>query len=51
MTDEQLQQKNTATDEQNTILPTEDVTLTTIGEDLDIDFWALLVESRIIQAG
>lgn len=24
---------------------------TTIGEDLDIDFWTLLEESRIIQAG
>ncbi len=24
---------------------------TPIGEDMDIDFWTLLIESRIIQAG
>lgn len=40
MTDEQ---KNTGTAEQ--------APSARIGEDLDIDFWTLLEESRIIQAG
>ena len=40
MTDEQ---KNTGTAEQ--------APPARIGEDLDIDFWTLLEESRIIQAG
>ena len=40
MTDEQ---KNTEATKQTPPMP--------IGEDLDIDFWTLLEESRIIQAG
>ena len=39
------------TDEQRNTEDTEQVLPVHIGEDLDIDFWTLLEESRIIQAG
>ena len=39
------------TDEQRNTESAEQVPPVRIGEDLDIDFWTLLEESRIIQAG
>ena len=39
------------TDEQKGTGPTAQQPTGHIGEDLDIDFWTLLEESRIIQAG
>ena len=39
------------TDEQKNTEATKQMPPVHIGEDLDIDFWTLLEESRIIQAG
>ena len=39
------------TDEQKNTETAEQVPSVRISEDLDIDFWTLLEESRIIQAG
>ena len=39
------------TDEHKTTEPIEQIPPVLIGEDLDIDYWTLLEESRIIQAG
>ena len=39
------------TDEQKNTEATKQMPPVCIGEDLDIDFWTLLEESRIIQAG
>ena len=39
------------TDEQKNTEATKQMTGVHIGEDLGIDFWTLLEESRIIQAG
>ena len=39
------------TDEQKNTEATKQMPPVRIGEDLDIDFWTLLEESRIIQAG
>ena len=39
------------TDEQRNAEAVKQIPPVRIGEDLDIDFWTLLEESRIIQAG
>ena len=39
------------TDEQKNTEATKQMPPVHVGEDLDIDFWTLLEESRIIQAG